>query len=183
MIRNKRALYDLIAEGYEKEYDEAHYIHDTKQPVNPFFGPEVDFQEDDCEGEECDYETQDATCPSCGTDIGPAEDYQYEEEDSDETDDILADISDKLDSLIDVILGDEYEEDDTEDDEDEDSEEDDEVEIEEIENDEDDEEDDSEEEDEDEDDSEEDEDDEEEEEDCCDYEECDDSEEDDDDWQ
>ena len=149
MIRNKRALYDLIAEGYEKEYDEAHYIQDTPQQTSPFFGPEVDFhQECECEDGEC--ECKDEVCPSCGY---SSEECQCEEEDC--SDDILSDISDKLDTLIDVILGDEedFEEEDDEDSE----EEDDEIEIEEVEEDEDSEEEDSEEDDEEEDSEEDDE--------------------------
>lgn len=129
MIRNKRALYDLIAEGYENEYDEAHYIQDSPQQTNPFFGPEVEFhQECECEDGEC--EVEDDTCPSCGL---SSEECQCDDEDC--SDDILGDISDKLDTLIDVILGDE--EDYFEDDDEEDSEEeDDEIEIEEVEDDE-----------------------------------------------
>lgn len=134
MIKNKRALYDLIAEGYEKEYDEAHYIQDTPQQTSPFFGPEVDFhQECECEDGEC--ECKDEVCPSCGY---SSEECQCEEDDCSE--DILSDISDKLDTLIDVILGDEEEDFEEEDDEDS-EEEDDEIEIEEVEDDEDDEED------------------------------------------
>ena len=122
----KRALYDLIAEGYEREYDEIHTIEDTPVVVSPFAQPHF-------EGDE--YESDDQLCPSCGYDVDVED-----SEDSDISDDILSDISDKLDTLIDIITGDQEddfdEEDDSEDDEIE--LEDDEVEIEEIEDDEDD---------------------------------------------
>jgi hypothetical protein len=141
MIKNKRALYDLIAEGYEREYDEAHYIQDTPQQTNPFFGPEVDFhQECECEDGECECEVEDETCPSCGY---SSEECQCDDEDC--SDDILGDISDKLDTLLDVILGDEEEDFEEEDDEEDSDEEDDEIEIEEVEDDEDEDEDDEEE--------------------------------------
>ena len=144
MIRNKRALYDLIAEGYEHEYDEAHYIQDSPQQTNPFFGPEVDFhQECECEDGECECEVEDDTCPSCGY---SSEECQCDDEDC--SDDILSDISDKLDTLIDVILGDEEEDFEEEDDE---------IEIEEVEEDEDEDDEDSEEDDEEEDSEEDDE--------------------------
>lgn len=82
MIKNKRKFYDLIVEGYEKEYDSRNYIQDEPIVTNPF------------------------TVEEPVVEIKPVEDYEDSYAEEDETDDILSDISDKLDTLIDVILSD-----------------------------------------------------------------------------